>query len=140
MQRNFIQIVKDILPRRKFIHRHENCIMYELSGAELLTIHDKFTVPSYQIELNRTKVNSMQRDFFTHHDFFHLKNNIVFGVLPYNGETIYIIDGQHRFDMLKQLQSDLNPFITNQDFKFNVYFFNIIDDNYQLQLWRASCR
>ena len=136
MQRNFIQIVKDILPRRKFIHRHENCIMYELSGAELLTIHDKFTVPSYQIELNRTKVNSMQRDFFTHHDFFHLKNNIVFGVLPYNGETIYIIDGQHRFDMLKQLQSDLNPFITNQDFKFNVYFFNIIDDNYQLQLFR----
>ena len=48
MKRNFIQIVKDILPRRKFIHRHENCIMYELSGAELLTIHDKFTIPSYQ--------------------------------------------------------------------------------------------
>ena len=136
MKRNFIQIVKDILPRRKFIHRHENCIMYELSGAELLTIHDKFTIPSYQNEINRTKVNAMQRDFFTNHDFFHLKNNIVFGVLPYNEETIYIIDGQHRFDMLKQLQSNLSSFITNQDFKFNVYFFNIIDDEYQLYLFR----
>ena len=136
MKRNFIQIVKDILPRRKFIHRHENCIMYELSGAELLTIQDKFTIPSYQNEINRTKVNAMQRDFFTNHDFFHLKNNIVFGVLPYNEETIYIIDGQHRFDMLKQLQSNLSSFITNQDFKFNVYFFNIIDDEYQLSLFR----
>jgi hypothetical protein len=110
--------------------------MYELSGAELLTIQDKFTIPSYQNEINRTKVNAMQRDFFTNHDFFHLKNNIVFGVLPYNEETIYIIDGQHRFDMLKQLQSNLSSFITNQDFKFNVYFFNIIDDEYQLSLFR----
>jgi hypothetical protein len=136
MKKTFIQIVKDVLPRRKFIHRHENCIMYELSGAELLTMHDKFTIPSYQVEINRTKVNAMQRDFFTNHDFFHLKNNIVFGVLPYNEETIYIIDGQHRFDMLKQLQSNLSSFITNQDFKFNVYFFNIINDEYQLSLFR----
>lgn len=136
MLRNFIQIVKDILPRRKFIHRHDNCIMYELSGAELLTIHDKFSIPSYQSELNRTKVNAMQRDFFTHREFFHLKNNIVFGVLPYNAESIYIIDGQHRFDMLKQLQINLNPLIVNQDFKFNVYFYNIVDDNYQLSLFR----
>jgi hypothetical protein len=136
MKKSFIQIVKDVLPRRKFIHRHENCIMYELSGAELLTMHDKFTIPSYQVEINRTKVNAMQRDFFTNHDFFHLKNNIVFGVLPYNEETIYIIDGQHRFDMLKQLQSNLSSFITNQDFKFNVYFFNIINDEYQLSLFR----
>lgn len=136
MNRNFIQIVKETLPRRKFMHRHENCIMYELTGAELLTMHDKFTIPSYQVDINRSKVTSMHRDFFMNHDFFHLKNNIVFGVLPYNGEAIYIIDGQHRFDMLKQLQTNLSPFLTNQDFKFNVYFFNIINDAYQLQLFR----
>ena len=137
MRRNFIQIVKDILPRKfKFIHRHENCIMYELTGSELLTIQDKFSTPSYQTDLNRNKVNCMQKDFFTNTDFFHLKNNIVIGVLPYNEDNIYIIDGQHRFDMLKQLQSTLSPFVDHQNYKFNVYFFNIINDDYQLSLFR----
>jgi 5-methylcytosine-specific restriction endonuclease McrA len=136
MKRSFIDIVKGILPRRKVITKHENCIMYELCGSELLTIHDKFQIPSYQNELNTEKIKNMKNYFFDRKDFFHLKNNIVFGVLPYNNELIYLIDGQHRYEMLKHLQQQLNPFITNQDYKFNVYFYNIIDDNYQIALFQ----
>ena len=59
--------------------------------------------PSEQGALNMDKVNLMIDEYITYPTYLRFKNRIVIGNM---NETWYIVDGQHRIEMAKQLYKD----------------------------------
>ena len=75
--------------------------------------------PDYQGSLNIDKVESLVDEYNTQPLFLRHKNKIVVGIL---NNTYYILDGQHRLEMVKQLET-MNSEI-NDELHFCWYTFN----------------
>ena len=60
----------------------------------------KIQKPNYQGSLNSDTVDSLITEFKKNPNFLRYKNKIVIGILNNN---YYILDGQHRLEMVKQL-------------------------------------
>jgi len=62
-----------------------------------------FQIPKYQGDINLDKVKEMIFSYKNNPDFFYFKNKIVLTYIPSKENNIYIMDGQHRIELIKYL-------------------------------------
>lgn len=86
--------------------------------------------PDYQGSLNMDTVQSLVDEYNTNPIFLRYKNKIVIGIL---NNTYYILDGQHRLEMVRQL-GETNPEIVGE-LHFCWYTFN--NENNMRQLFNS---
>jgi len=65
----------------------------------------------FQTDLDENKVIEMKESYIRNPEYFHFKNKIVIGVVSNNfndNYSLYVVDGQHRLEMSKELCEDYN--------------------------------
>jgi hypothetical protein len=65
----------------------------------------------FQTDLDENKVIEMKESYIRNQEYFHFKNKIVIGVVSNNfndNYNLYVVDGQHRLEMAKDLCEDYN--------------------------------
>jgi 5-methylcytosine-specific restriction endonuclease McrA len=97
--------------------------MLNPSEIKLLTLIN----PPYQADLNLQKVNDMIDSYHANKEYGRFKNIIVIAVRMVGTKTLYLVDGQHRVEMLKQI---------NVDYPFRVIFYAIQSDDEMRQLFK----
>ena len=78
---------------------------YKYSFGDLIELLDKNILkkPVYQCNINEDKVNEMLLSYKVNPEFFYFKNKLVFCYIPSKKNNIYIVDGQHRIELIKKL-------------------------------------
>tara|TARA_Y100000389_G_scaffold191589_1_gene218000 strand:- start:3346 stop:4383 length:1038 start_codon:yes stop_codon:yes gene_type:complete len=78
---------------------------YQYTFSEFVDTLEKFNFkkPCYQSDINIDKVNEMKQSYKKNPEFFYFKNKIVLCYIPSNENNIYILDGQHRIELIKYL-------------------------------------
>jgi hypothetical protein len=97
-----------------------------------------FLRPIFQTDIDEIKVEQMVQSYLKNPDYFIFKNKITAAVI---NEKIYLIDGQHRYEMIKQLyiNHDIDDllyicyFNVNSDEEMRKLFFEINMDSYKNQ-------
>lgn len=97
-----------------------------------------FLRPIFQTDIDEIKVEQMVESYLRNPDYFIFKNKITTAVI---NEKIYLIDGQHRYEMIKQLyiHHDIDDllyicyFNVNSDEEMRKLFFEINMDSYKNQ-------
>ena len=65
----------------------------------------------FQTDLDENKVAEMKESYIKNQEYFHFKNKIVIAVVSNNFDdnyNLYVVDGQHRLEMAKDLCEDFN--------------------------------
>lgn len=91
---------KELLPGRVW--------QTEISFEQFIT-HAKLkdiSKPVQQCALNNDKVQEMIEEYAEHPDYFAHKRIITIAYMEHDKETYYIVDGQHRIEMARQLTKD----------------------------------
>lgn len=109
----------------KPVYKDNTCIQYSLTRDQLLSI--KWLNPPYQTDLSIEKVTQMIQSYNNHPEFGRFKNTIVFAVRMTGPKLTYLVDGQHRMDLLRQV---------NVHYSFTVLFYPIKTDDEMRQLFR----
>jgi 5-methylcytosine-specific restriction endonuclease McrA len=80
---------------------------YKYTFSEFLKIIDNnyIKTPIFQSVINEDKVNEMIFSYKNNPEFFNFKNKIVLCYIPSSENNIYIMDGQHRIEMIKELHN-----------------------------------
>ena len=104
------------------VYKSQLCMEYILTQSQLLTI--PLLNPPYQTDLNPTKVTEMIQSYTVHPEFGRFKNTMVIAV---RGESFYLVDGQHRLEMIRQIEVN---------YPFKVLFYPIKTDDEMRQLFR----
>jgi hypothetical protein len=97
-----------------------------------------FLKPAYQTDIDENKVEQMVKSYLKNPDYFIFKNKIVVAII---NEKLYLIDGQHRFQMIQQLyiNHDIDDYVyicyfnVNTDDEMRKLFFEINMDSYKNQ-------
>lgn len=97
-----------------------------------------FLRPIFQTDIDESKVEQMVQSYLKNSDYFIFKNKIIVAVI---NEKLYLIDGQHRYEMIKQLyiNHDIDDslyicyFNVNSDEEMRKLFFEINMDSYKNQ-------
>jgi len=78
---------------------------YQYTFSDFVNILNKkiFQIPKYQGDINLDKVKEMIFSYKNNPDFFYFKNKIVLTYIPSKENNIYIMDGQHRIELIKYL-------------------------------------
>ena len=126
----FKKIVDGYIKLKPTQQIEDACLVYTMTGAQLLTLDGKFEHPTFQINCDRAKVDNLVQDYIQYPQFFNIKNKFTFAVLSYMNK-LHLMDGQHRFEMLKQLGDKLNT-----HHSFDVLFYNIKDDDDHILLFK----
>ena len=109
----------------KPVHKDETCVQFLLKQDALLRL--EWSNPPYQSDLNLEKVSEMIQSYHERPYFGRFKNTLVFAVRMGIQKQLYLVDGQHRMEMLKQV---------NISYPFNVLFYPIQTDDQMRQLFR----
>lgn len=99
--------------------KHGSCLgKRKLMFSDVSKYYDEFLKPDCQVSLNINKVNEMKKAYKKNPYFLRAKDNIIIGIVD---RKSYIIDGQHRFEMVKQLyeENKTNDFLIITYFEFN---------------------
>ena len=102
---------------------------------------DKINKPDYQGSLDEERINSLLEEFKKHPTFLRYKNKIVIGEL---NNTWYILDGQHRLEMVKLLNNNYEGELHFCWFKFTNEndmreLFNSINKDSTKNQWFINC-
>ena len=62
--------------------------------------------PAQQCSLDDTKVREMVKEYSEHPDYFAHKRIITIAYMEHDKDTYYIVDGQHRIEMARELTKD----------------------------------
>lgn len=121
----FSKIVSVQIKGSKPIYKDEKCIEYNLSKNQILslTLHN----PPYQTDLNMEKVGEMNESYRQHPEFGRFKNIIVVAVRMTGDHLFYLVDGQHRVELMR-MHDIVYP--------FRVLFYPIQTDDEMRQLFR----
>ena len=94
-----------------------------------IIINNELDTPIYQTHLNTDKVNEMIESYHNNPDYLIFKNKIVIGDII-TGNKKYILDGQHRIEMAKQIyeKDKTNDFL-------NFCYFEIKEDKDMKELF-----
>jgi hypothetical protein len=60
-----------------------------------------FQRPIFQSDIDENKVEQMVESYLKNPDYFIFKNKLIVAIV--NNEKLYLIDGQHRLNMIHQL-------------------------------------
>jgi hypothetical protein len=106
---------RNIFPGKK-IYEEKDFFETVISFKHIINhpIMQKIVKPDYQGALNNDTVESLILEFKKNPNFLRYKNKIVIGIL---NNTYYILDGQHRMEMVKQIGEK------NGELQFCWYFF-----------------
>ena len=80
-------------------YKSSACTEYHLNGSEIITL--PLLTPPYQADLNSEKVAEMVASYQANPEFGRFKNTIV---VAQSGQDLYLVDGQHRVEMMKRVQ------------------------------------
>lgn len=113
---------------------------YKYTFSEFVKLLEKgiFKTPLFQSVLNDDKIKEMIFSYKNNPEFFYFKNKIVVSYIPSNENNIYIMDGQHRIEMIKEL-SKLNYddyiniccYIINDEEKIKLLYDELNKDSYK---------
>ena len=113
---------------------------YRYTFSEFVKLLDKyrFKTPSFQSVLNDDKINEMIFSYKNNPEFFNFKNKIVLCYIPSKENNIYIMDGQHRIEMIRGL-NELNYddyiniccYIINDEEKIKLLYDELNKDSYK---------
>ena len=113
---------------------------YKYTFSEFVKLLEKgiFKTPLFQSVLNDDKINEMIFSYKNNPEFFNFKNKIVVSYIPTKENNIYIMDGQHRIEMIKEL-SKLNYddyiniccYIINDEEKIKLLYDELNKDSYK---------
>lgn len=111
---------KSCIPHDKIIKNDINLIISELSFKTIsdLLNNNILKTPIYQIDINQDRVNEMVDSYKKNPILWSFKKNIVLGyfhIEEQNENSIYLLDGQHRLEMVKELH--------NQNVEGSLYFY-----------------
>lgn len=98
---------------KKCIEKTQKYREYKLTFGEFIYIFTKYEIlyPKFQKDLNVDKINEMISSYKRNPNFFYFKNKIVLSYISHTN-NIYIIDGQHRIELIKYLvDNNYNSFI-----------------------------
>jgi len=98
---------------KKPINETQNCIEYKLTFKNILKLLDEnlLLVPPFQTDIDEDKVEMMIKSYKRNPDYLIYKNKIVIGYII-KTNNLYIIDGNHRIDMIKKLyEEDINDYL-----------------------------
>lgn len=122
------------------INFKQNCQEKQLSFKQIgkLLNEQILQTPPFQTDLDEIKVNQMIKSYRRNPDYLIYKNKVVIAVInnkPDNESKLYVIDGQHRLEMAKQLYVN---------YEYNDYlifcYFNIENDKEMKKLFREINR
>tara|TARA_B100000900_G_scaffold386869_1_gene377660 strand:+ start:1363 stop:2433 length:1071 start_codon:yes stop_codon:yes gene_type:complete len=96
------------LPGR-VIFKNNNVVQKKIKFRNLITLYkqDLLIKPIYQGALLDEKINEMIQSYIDNPDYFLFKNNIIVGII---NNKYYIIDGQHRLEMIIELCNKYNKY------------------------------
>ena len=103
---------------KKCIEKTQKYREYKLTFGEFIYIFSKYDIlyPKFQKDLNVDKINEMISSYKRNPNFFYFKNKIVLSYISHTN-NIYIIDGQHRIELIKYLvDNNYNSFISYPKF------------------------
>jgi 5-methylcytosine-specific restriction endonuclease McrA len=105
--------------------KNDNYLQYTLNRDQLITL--PLLRPPYQSDLDETKVQEMIASYQTKPEFGHFKNTLIIAVRMIGQKCLYLVDGQHRFEMCKR---------HNIYYSFRILFYPIVTDDEMRHLFR----
>lgn len=102
----------------KPIYKSETRMEFIMTRDQLITL--PLLRPPYQTDLDEKKVQEMITSYQTKPEFGHFKNTIIIAVRMTGQKCLYLVDGQHRFEMCKRHAID---------YFFRVLFYPIVTDD-----------
>jgi hypothetical protein len=87
-----------------------------------------FQRPIFQSDIDENKVEQMVESYLKNPDYFIFKNKLIVAIV--NNEKLYLIDGQHRLNMIHQLY-----LIYNIDDMAYICYFNVNNDEEMRKLF-----
>ena len=111
--------------KTKAVYKETNCVEYMLMRDQIVSL--PLYNPPYQTDLDMTKVDAMIESYHLHPEFGRFKNTIVIAIRMTSGMRFYLVDGQHRVEMMKQQKVE---------YPFRVLFYPIYHDDEMRQLFR----
>lgn len=113
---------------------------YRYTFSEFIKLLDEntFKIPSFQCVLNDDKINEMIFSYKNNPEFFNFKNKIVLCYIPSKENNIYIMDGQHRIEMIRELNKlnfddyiNICCYIINDEEKIKLLYDELNKDSYK---------
>ena len=116
------------------INEKQNCIEKTITFKQLKNNEKLFNRLPFQIDLDEEKIQAMKIAYLKNPDYLIYKNKIVISVVCNNFSDeykLYVVDGQHRIEMAKELfdQENINDYLT-------ICYYKIQSDKHMKDLFR----
>jgi hypothetical protein len=121
------------------INEKQNCIEKTITFKQLKKEGNIFLKPPFQTDLDEEKINGMKKAYLKNPDYLVYKNKVVIAVVISNLNDdeykLYVVDGQHRIEMAKELylEEDINDYLT-------LCYYKIESDKKMKELFREINR
>jgi len=124
---------------KKPINETQKCCEYKLTFKTIVEIstNNLLLKLPFQIDIDEDKVDSMVNAYYKNPEYLIFKNKIILGYII-KTNNLYIIDGQHRIEMIKKLyNNDINDYLIfccykiDNDDEMKVLFKEINQDSYK---------
>lgn len=94
------------------INETQKCIEYKLTFKNIIKLLEEnlLLTPPFQTEIDEDKVLMMIKSYKKNPDYLIYKNKIVIGYIV-KTNNLYILDGNHRIEMVKQIYKDVNDYL-----------------------------
>ncbi len=116
--------------KKKPVYKSDKCLEYLLNSSDITSL--TLVNPPYQADLNLQKVNDMIDSYHANKEYGRFKNTIVMAVRMVGTKTLYLVDGQHRVEMMKQFMSKQIEI----EYPFRVLIYPIDSDDQMRQLFK----
>ena len=96
---------------KNIINETQTFIEKKLTFKQTRDNFELFKRLPFQTDLDENKVAEMKESYLRNKEYFHFKNKIVIAVVSNNFDddyNLYVVDGQHRLEMAKDLCEDFN--------------------------------
>jgi hypothetical protein len=120
----FQKYVQSLVKKKPMIKTPE-CVEYVLQQSDILQL--TLMNPPYQTDLNIQKVNDMIESYHNHPEYGRFKNILVVAARMVGTPTLYLVDGQHRVEMLNRI---------HVTYPFRVIFYPIYTDDQMRKLFK----
>ena len=104
--------------KRRPVYATATCLEYQLHAPDIVAL--PLLTPSYQADLDLAKVAEMTASYERHPEFGRFKNTIVVAVRMSGNRDLYLVDGQHRVEMMRRVLVA---------YPFKVLFYSIESDD-----------
>ena len=127
---------------KNYLNKTQKCIEYSYTFNQFIKIYNmiEFKTPPYQVDIDMDKINEMIISYKKNPEYFLFKNKIVCAIIQDNDtiNNIYLMDGQHRVEMVKKFNEEyynsnmiLCFYLINSDLECRNLFDEINKDSFK---------